>query len=162
MSAWSGTCGPSPAQGTSPVSGPSTSASACATASTRPATVPRSAVTSASRRSTVTTRSPRARSRAVTAAPRPDAAPVTTCVLTSSLRRRRRDEATARVGDGQRRGREEELVHAVGGAVGRELVEVPLLPLRHPDVAQLDHVRREEERVLAGARIRLEDVRVVG
>ena len=41
------------------------------------------------------------------------------------------------------------------------VVEVPLLALGHADVAQLDHVRREEERVLARARVRLEHVGVV-
>ena len=56
---------------------------------------------------------------------------------------------------------EQELVDAVGRAVGGELVEVPLLALGHAHVAQLDHVHREEERVLARARVRLEHVRVV-
>ena len=47
-----------------------------------------------------------------------------------------------------------------GGAVGGELVELPLLALGHPHVAQVDHVHREQERVRPRPRIGLERVRV--
>ena len=47
---------------------------------------------------------------------------------------------------GSGRGDEQEVVLAVGRAVGGEVVEMPVLALHETHVAQVDHVHRHEDR----------------
>ena len=71
------------------------------------------------------------------------------------LDRGRRDRRADRAGERQRRGDEQEVVLAVGRAVGGEVVEVPVLALREAHVAEVDHVHGHEHvRVLARDRPR--------
>src|SRR5262245_56346388 len=77
MSAWSGTCGPTPAQTTRPSSRPALCCLTASIAAARPSAVARSAMTSASRRSMPMTRCPSRGSPARIAAPMPDADPET-------------------------------------------------------------------------------------
>src|SRR5213592_311984 len=79
------TCGPTPAHATSPSRRPSHAASAQATAAARPSPHPRSEITSASRRSAPITRSPAVSRRARSAAPIPEAEPVTAMTRTRTL-----------------------------------------------------------------------------
>src|SRR5438552_10175211 len=79
------TCGPTPAHATSPSRRPSHAASTQATAAAQPSPHPRSAITSASRRPTPITRSPAVSRRARSAAPIPEAEPVTAMTRTRTL-----------------------------------------------------------------------------
>src|SRR5216117_1124288 len=79
------TCGPTPAHATSPSRHPSHAASTRATAAARPSPYPRSAITSAPRRSAPITRSPAVSRRARSAAPIPEAEPVTAMTRTRTL-----------------------------------------------------------------------------
>src|SRR5438876_4954446 len=79
------TCGPTPAHATSPSRRPSHAASTQATAAAQPSPHPRSAITSASRRPTPITRSLAVSRRARSAAPIPEAEPVTAMTRTRTL-----------------------------------------------------------------------------
>src|SRR5438094_4645008 len=79
------TCGPTPPHDTSPSRHPSHAASTRATAAARPSPYPRSAITSGPRRSAPITRSPAVSRRARSAAPIPEAEPVTAMTRTRTL-----------------------------------------------------------------------------
>ena len=65
-----------------------------------------------------------------------------------ALDRHRNDGRPGAAGDGLGGGGEQERVPTVGRAVGRQLLEVPVLALGHAHLDQVDRVHRERHRAL--------------
>ena len=65
-------------------------------------------------------------------------------VTGSSTRRRSAPRAADGAGERERSGTQQDVEPAVGGAVGRQLVERPQLALRHSHVDEVEHVHRQQ------------------